>query len=1153
MRKKSIFLLFCLGVACCAFGRHDGKYLHDITTEHRTPHLNWGGPVLKTLFIVPRTGAREVVELVQRMPMDYTPYVTYNHTVAAVENMYDAAIQGTSIYEKKQELLEKLNNDYDLIVIGNFPFTALPEEAQYRMLMKVMNGTGLLLISPTKTARLPYRKIYENPVPAPRFLMEFPAKNLPGLKSAPGNIFEAWQMGKGRIAAVSYGTRQSPGLSLTPYIPYSHAWAAEYESLMAFAARCAWWTAKGDSAAFYRSEELRRSPAIEQAPRSFPVQMTEGCRANARIRNADNRILAETEIRDGKLSLPELPAGFYYCDIQLRQGDAAAAFGWYDFTVLSPTGKLELTAPEVVNDRKAFDGVLTLERKYDKPLTAVIELMDSPYNRIWYRRTVELPAGEQRLDWHIGNYHMPALAGYVRIKLLSGEQEIARAERLVFFPDYRIDGYIQMGWDVLPESTGALYAPQLIDRFGWSLGLTHPSANGANARVTAMLNQRFVPYLVRVGLKKSPSGSVQQYSWFFLPPELQKEVSKLGGDENFYRSEVQKLWAAGVAHRIKNLPKYSPVIYNLGDENFFSTEGCYGPSDEQYFREFVKRKYGSIEALNREWNSSYKNFAEVPHMSLQDAKKSGNFAAWFDHRQYCEKMYADLHRFLAAEIKKHDPRARVGAEGSVPGDLEETIESLEFWGPYSNLVEDEALRSFGGDRVRMLWWGGYMSSHGGREKYPLSILGDILKGTVNGSSWYSANVLDPSTGFAVDYSPAQYLKNYMPYLDKLRGGMADLLIRTPIKDSGILVYWSHPSSSARLLDERCSNPNDSLNPLIRYFYRRGIGFEFVSARTLNRLDKEKILFLCGTSALSEKEADAIRKFVENGGTVIADLNPAMLNGFLRPLEHNPLRQLFGDITFARTAAPGLRPVTVNAELNRHPVKFQAQKALAVPGSDFMQVRKFGKGTAILLNFSLSAAENTASPATPFAKFIDELLAGAGSTPEYSIPDSDRSTVVRIRSGNGFDLVGALIPPDKVGSSLKVPLPGERYIYECGHGPVGRAKVLDMDFKDTPYRLYALFDKEQHAPAVKLEGSPVEAGSVVRLDFSELPAGRVYAVRLFNPAGVEQFNRNQVVGTPIDALAVPLAYNDMPGAWRLVIEDIATGLKTEFKLNVTPSK
>ena len=102
---------------------------------------------------------------------------------------------------------------------------------------------------------------------------------------------------------------------------------------------------------------------------------------------------------------------------------------------------------------------------------------------------------------------------------------------------------------------------------------------------------------------------------------------------------------------------------------------------------------------------------------------------WYDEtaeetgfqRQFMEKAYSDLHHFLADEIRKVHPGAKVGAEGSRPAEMEQTIDTLEFWGPYSRLVEDEVLRCLGRDKFRTLWWGGYVGSHGGRGKYPMPL------------------------------------------------------------------------------------------------------------------------------------------------------------------------------------------------------------------------------------------------------------------------------------------------------------------------------------------------------------------------------------------------------------------------------------------------
>ena len=43
---------------------------------------------------------------------------------------YDLAVEGTSIEEKTDELLRKLERDYDAFVFANASLDALPKEAQ---------------------------------------------------------------------------------------------------------------------------------------------------------------------------------------------------------------------------------------------------------------------------------------------------------------------------------------------------------------------------------------------------------------------------------------------------------------------------------------------------------------------------------------------------------------------------------------------------------------------------------------------------------------------------------------------------------------------------------------------------------------------------------------------------------------------------------------------------------------------------------------------------------------------------------------------------------------------------------------------------------------------------------------------------------------
>lgn len=232
----------------------------------------------------------------------------------------------------------------------------------------------------------------------------------------------------------------------------------------------------------------------------------------------------------------------------------------------------------------------------------------------------------------------------------------------------------------------------------------------------------------------------------------------------------------------------------------------------------------------------------------------------------------------------------------------------------------------------------------------------------------------------------------MPYLDDLNYGLAQLLIKTPFPDTGILFYYSHSSKSAAQADSRCVNPDASMNPLLRYCYQRGLGFNFVSPNTLERLKNARLLFLCGTSFLSDKECAAILDFVKSGGTVLADANIALLNENLKKRPRNPLSELFGDLTFDQAKELEIQPY----ESTSGSLALAGEKAHAVHGNPGLRLHKAGKGNAILLNASLSVLENNSRPGSFLNAFLDQVVKSVGIRPPAVIPDFSDTLMVRPR-------------------------------------------------------------------------------------------------------------------------------------------------------------
>ncbi|MBO7721195.1 MAG: beta-galactosidase [Kiritimatiellae bacterium] len=1059
--KKALFCklsaLFCAAAAVPAPGAMQCRFLHEMTGEVVTPHHDFRGSAaerpLKTLFLLDRGGGRDAVEAVQRFNVAPTYFLMVSGNRIAVEDMYESAWKGTTLHEKTRELDVKLGEKYDLYVFGRKWLTSVNEEHRYRILKAVHDeGAGLLLVSDTGTPRIPYRRVYAEKLPVPEFAAKFP-------REYEKTSLQGWRFGRGRVVELAWRCASgTPHFSLAPSFPVNDEWLAKYENAMALVGAAMRYAAGRD--------DTPSEPAV------------------TRLRDRFNRKVADATC-----------GGRYFRDVIGANGAVAVE----EVVTASPVGGMYVEADEAVKPGTPFTVKAVWTNASPLVAAARFETVESPFGRVMTRRECPVAAGATEVSAEIADARISTKAGYARVTLLDRSgRALDIAEKTVFFPERRVGDYVQMGWDTVLAMHPFAGASILVDRLGFDLGLTHPSSGGGNIRAMAVLNQSSVPYMVRIGLGAAENGSSRQTMWFFLDREAAKRMKELEGDLCFYRPEVKRLWADGIRNRMRNLPKYAPAFYSLGDENWFSETAGFGEWDDRFFREFLKLRYGTIEALNRDWRTNCADFASVPHLRPETAKKIGNLAAWGDHRAYMEKMYADVHAFCRAEIRKLDPGAPVGAEGSVPGDLELTFERLEFWGPYSNLIEDEALRSLGGDRIRMLWWGGYPSSHGGRAytPFPLPLMSDLAKGTVMGNAWFTVNVGSNHSMFYSDLKLADDVEGYLVWHDRFKNGLAQLLIRNPMKDDGVLLYWSHPSRSASFADGRYLSPYDGLARIIRHCYRTGRSFEFVSARTLGRLKNARTVFLCGATALSDAEVAVLRDFAADGGRLVADVEPAVLNDRLAPRGKGALTDLFG------------------------------------------------KNGSVMFGGRITLSEAKGGRAGEF----ESAIAGCMPAQRTYAPGArmHEDAVLRTRRGPGFDIVTAMWPVSAPGGKVDVTLTGGRFIYEPMVGFVGEAGKVVLDFSAAPFVCRTVFEVKQEAPDFEISGAAPGGEAVFRPP--PLVPGRFLHLEITDAAGAV---RRSVVFDRKENLPRRLfvGVDEPRGEWRAVLTDCATGLKTTKTMKV----
>ena len=93
---------------------------------------------------------------------------------------------------------------------------------------------------------------------------------------------------------------------------------------------------------------------------------------------------------------------------------------------------------------------------------------------------------------------------------------------------------------------------------------------------------------------------------------------------------------------------------------------CYCETSQQMFRDWLKAKYGSVEKLNRLWNTSYSSFAGITAPETRNAAPlpDVNRAAWYDWAVFNTRRFTDYLKFAKSQIRKLDPDIPITAGGT---------------------------------------------------------------------------------------------------------------------------------------------------------------------------------------------------------------------------------------------------------------------------------------------------------------------------------------------------------------------------------------------------------------------------------------------------------------------------------------------------------
>ena len=1187
---------------------HDGTYLHVVRTDVETPHVKWlkpsAGPTPKVLFLVARTwGAstrmrpRDIVEVWQRMELEYVEYL-WMHSQSERDH-WEKNVAGSTTEQKWAEATEKLAREYDAVVLIDFDTRWLPEEAQQVLRDKVQAGCGLVL---SNGANWPWP--LEAVPDSTRFLRGIPLTKIPawaaqvGVPEGSGSSWEqvasrvgaAYRLGEGRVARIRTGVY---GIDPEDEVHLEYGCSAYIRALQwvipDLEPDITWKKLPEGELMSGRTQLLRRvlpgSPFVwQELPEGVAIPRAElplkglsisvhSSRSQAQsvfldvaVRNHLNEVAYESTSKatlkpgDNSLAygLPRLPAGPHFLDLWIRSAEGIEQYGSVGLTVTEPvriaTVVLDTPFHRLGDEYAEVTVALTapLPRAAEVRVTAT-----DTYGRRIADVTTPVSAGAANATVRLPLSLGLAMAQWIRAELHRDGEVLDVDQELLILGRSGPSEHPSIIWNG-PE--GGLHGLRQLRRqreAGFNISLSWVDDEGQIARFAALADMQLFTFATGV---QSVSDGKEGKS---TNPDFMRE------------------WKEKIIANVRETSRYTPYVYSLGDESHSGgPEQPLAPSDVEAFRAFLKGRYRDLAELNEVWGTSHASFDEIEPIPWDEPVSLANLPQKHERASFVEMLYAWTMHELDAALSELDPTARVGAEGSRPGDLELTLEGLEVWGPYSDRRVDVLLTSLAPkDLVQGMWWGGYHW-----ENIPRRVQYDrhwkmVLEGVSNTSYFFDGLTGHHEGNTGTDLTFAAYFEENIPDFRKLLEGPGPLLAASDAYNNGVALLWSQASDHAggfyngrwqwepnNLLP--FPPPPNEMNGMFKPLDASGLNYRFVTDRQVVRdgltTEQVKVLLLPMTTAVSKELAAALTTYVERGGMLLSVGTAGVMDEHCSVLEQGRLDDLLGirrlgppkgaQVDFAGTcdlvgARLQVEVQNVAADVSLRPA---AAEALVWAGDvPLLLVNNVGEGAAVHLNGSFAVLASRGQPGSDAARaLLDALLARAGAERLISFEPSNGTRAYAFTLGD-VDLVSVIRLPDlSVPTAIRLASP--RHVYDSMNPKyLGLTDLIQLPSEGRGFEIYCLADRELADPVVRVPATALK-GEHLAVE-AELPAGRDRLVRMdvYDPDGtwVRYYRRFETTDGDAAVFSVPFAQSDRTGAWTVRVTDVASGNAAETRIDL----
>jgi len=370
-----------------------------------------------------------------------------------------------------------------------------------------------------------------------------------------------------------------------------------------------------------------------------------------------------------------------------------------------------------------------------------------------------------------------------------------------------------------------------------------------------------------------------------------------------------------------------PVAYALDDEISVTSfanpfDFCFGPYCMEKFHAWLEGTYGSLGALNAEWETAFRSWDDVKPLTTWEirqreyakAPETYNFSPWADHRTFMDTTWAEALGRLVALTNRLDPTRPCGFVGAqAPSafggyDWYKLMQVIDWVEPYDIGGSREIIRSFSKPGTRVVKT--VFKAKGGRPDQVYSLWYYFAHGDAGSIIWSSGDYFTNQDAG----KPTEYALSLRSVFHELQGGLAEKVMLSEYLPSPIAIYYSQPSIQVHwMLDSkqdgdtwlnRFSSWESTHSSLIAdrlawmvLIEDLGLQYEFIAYGDVKqgvlRSGRYRVIILPKTIALSDEEVEELTAFVKAGGLLIADYQTALFDGHGRSRGRGALDELFG--------------------------------------------------------------------------------------------------------------------------------------------------------------------------------------------------------------------------------------------------------------------